>query len=835
MGQSVAGAGIIWIRSDRIQMMSEMAETSPKRERSLLPVELTSFIGRRREVAEVKALLSEARLVTLAGVGGVGKTRLALRIAADAERAFPDGVWLVELAVLDDPALLAQTVAETMELRGQSGRTPADVLVEHLRDRRALLVLDNCGHLLDECANLSELLLRAAPGLRILATSRQALGIDGEQLLAVQPLSLPPATGRRLGTRAIAQFDAVRLFVERARAVLPGFELTDANRDAVEGICRRLDGIPLALELAAVRLRALSVDQLLDRLDDRFRLLTGGSRAVLPRHRTLRALIDWSYEQCGERERELWARISVFAGGLDLEAAEAVCSDDGAPESPGAIARADVLDLVIGLVDKSVLIREEHPAGVRYRLLETIREYGKQRLAASGLAGPLRRRHRDHYRDLAARASGRLFGAEQLVWFTRLEAEHANLRTALAYSFAEPGSHGEPGEAAVGLAMATDLLYHWVTSAHLAEGRRWLDHGLAACPRRDETRARALWADAWLAILQAETGAAAKMLEEARELGERLGQGSILGYVALLSGMMAMYRGDAEEAIGRYEEALARHRAAGDRPGIALTLIRLALANSFAGDTDRAVAFGEECVALCDAHGERGHKVYAMIALAVAARQRGDGQEAEEKAKQALRLAAPLHDWVGVGLAMELLAWVAADRGRHARAARLLGVLETVWETIGAPLAGYGYLVRYHDACVADTSEALGGGAYADAIRRGAGLNFEEAKAYALEERVAEPASNGSRLTPRETEIAGLVARGLTNKEIASSLVISQRTAEGHIEHILAKLGFTSRSQVAVWMGERDPGDDDRGDARRGGDDRGADGRGDGDDDRHGS
>ncbi len=803
-------------------MMSEMAETSPKREHSLLPVELTSFIGRRREVAEVKALLSEARLVTLAGVGGVGKTRLAMRIAADAGRTFPDGVWLVELAALDDPALLAQTVAEAMELLGQSERSPADALVEHLRDRRALLVLDNCGHLLDECANLCELLLRAAPGLRILATSLQALGVDGEQLLAVQPLSLPPATGRRLGTRAIAQFDAVRLFVERARAVLPGFELTDANRDAVEGICRRLDGIPLALELAAVRLRALSVDQLLDRLDDRFRLLTGGSRAVVPRHRTLRALIDWSYELCSERERELWARISVFSGGLDLEAAEAVCSDDG-PEGSGAIARADVLDLVIGLVDKSVLIREEHPAGVRYRLLETIRQYGRERLAASGQAGPFRRRHRDYFRDLAARARERLFDSEQLGHFIRLEAEHANLRTALAYSFAEPGSHGEPGDAAAGLTMATDLLYHWVTN-HLAEGRRWLDQGLAAYTRPDETRARALWAAAWVAILQAETGAAAKMLEEAGELGERLGQESILGHVALLSGMMAMYRGDAEAAIDRYEEALARHRAVGDLPGIALGLIRLSLANAFVGDTDRAVALGEECVALCDEHGESAHKVYALIALAVAARQRGEGPRADAAAKQALRLALPLEDWVGAGLAMELIAWIAADRWRYARAARLLGVLETVWETVGAPLAGYGYLLRYHEACVADTSTALGASAYADAVRRGAGLNPEEGTAYALEERVAEPAANGSRLTPRETEIAALVAKGLTNKEIASSLVISQRTAEGHIEHILTKLGFTSRAQVAAWMEEHHLGDDDEGDDGRG-DDQGADGR----------
>jgi predicted ATPase len=334
-----------------------------------LPAELTSFVGRRREIADVKRLLSRSRLVTLTGVGGVGKTRLAYRVTAEVRRAFPDGVWLAELAELEDPALLAETIAEVVGIQDHSARSALDALVGHLSERTALIVLDNCEHLLRECAVLADILLRSAPGVRILTTSREVLGITGEQMLAVPVLSLPSCGDGLLSNESFAQYDAVRLFAERAQAVLPDFAITTKNRAAVEAICRRLDGIPLAIELAAVRLRVLSVQQLLDRLDDRFRLLDCGSQTVLPRHRTLRALIDWSHSLCTRQERLLWARASVFSGSLDLEAAEAICAGEG-------IARDDVLDLVAAMVNKSVLLREEHPHGIRYRLLETMRQYG---------------------------------------------------------------------------------------------------------------------------------------------------------------------------------------------------------------------------------------------------------------------------------------------------------------------------------------------------------------------------------------------------------------------------------------------------------------------------
>ncbi|WP_243981835.1 LuxR C-terminal-related transcriptional regulator [Streptomyces sp. NEAU-YJ-81] len=759
-----------------------------------LPAEVTSFVGRRHEAAEVKEMLSASRLVTLTGVGGVGKTRLALRVADEARRAFPDGVWLAELAALDNPAMLAQGVTEALEIRDHSPRPALDVLVDHLRDRQALIVLDNCEHLLEECARLADRLLRAAPRLRLLATSRQALGTAGEQSLAVPTLGLPDLEGPRPTLATLARCDAIQLFTERAAAIVPGFQLTEDNRDAIELICRRLDGIPLGIEIAVVRLRALSVQQLLDRLDDRFRLLTTGSRTVLPRHQTLRALIDWSYELCTERERLLWARVSVFAGSLDLDAAEAVCSDEG-------IDREEILDLVTELVDKSVLLREEYRTAVRYRMLDTLRGYGRERLAAAGEEAVRLERHRDYYRGLAADARAALFGPAQVQWFARLQLEHANLRTALEGCLTEPGQTGR------GLEMAADLLYHWITSYYLGEGRRWLDQALALCTEPTGARARALWTDSWLAVIQSDTDAAAAMLEESRSIGTRLGLDPVLAYTALYSGMVAMYRGETRSAIALYEEAVTRHRATGDPVGLALALIRLSLAHSFIGDSPRAIALGEESLAVCDAYGEGWHRAYTMMALGMDVWRQGDTARAAALEKDSLTFNRSLDDPLGVAVNLEVLAWIAATDRDHTRAAGLLGALRTIWHAIGAPHSGYGHLVHYHEECEATVRRALGKAAFNAAFKRGARLSYAEALVYALEDELpSEETAVGGRpspLTPRESEIAQLVAQGLSNKEIASSLVIAQRTAEGHIEHILSKLGFTSRAQVAVWVAEQ--------------------------------
>ncbi|WP_433440572.1 ATP-binding protein [Nonomuraea sp. CA-141351] len=765
--------------------------TSAQTYASGLPAEVTSFIGRQHEVAAVKRLLAHARMVTLTGPGGVGKTRLALRVATHLRRAFPDGVWLVELAELDNPALLPQAVVAALNIQDHSAQPPMQVLTEHLREQRTLVVLDNCEHVLDESAVMAQTLLCSAPELRILATSRQPLGITSEQMFAVPTLPLPSRESRHGTPSSMA--DAVRLFADRAAAVRPGFTVTDENRDIVERICRRLDGLPLGIELAVVPLRALSVHQLLDRLDDLFRLLSAGSSTTASRHRTLRALIDWSHGLCTEQERLLWARLSVFTGSLDLEAAEAVCAGDG-------IARDEIIDLVIGLVEKSVLIREDHRYGVRYRLLDTIRQYGRERLVASGQEEELKRRYRDYYRQLSHEAQAQLFGPAQVKLLTRLRVEHPNLRTALEYCHAE--------HAGLCIDMASDLLYHWITSSHLSEGRNWLEQGLAHPVGPSEVRARALWACGRLAIIQGDEASAIGLLAESRTLGEQLGLQPVLGYVALYSGMVAIHQGDTASAVRSFEEAVTRHRAGGDPAGEVQALTWLSLAHSFLGDSERAVAAAEESIAICDAHGESWHRAYTMTALGIELWRQGDTRRATALEQESLRVFHALDDSVGIGVTIEVLAWIAASQEEHARTGELLGILRNVWEAIGAPLLGFGHLIRHHDECEVRTRRVLGEQAFRTAVKRGARRSPVEALAYALMEEAPSPgrsdgASLGSPLTPREMEIARLIARGMKNKEIAAALVIAQRTVEGHAEHILRKLGFTSRTQIVGWVAEQ--------------------------------
>ncbi|WP_246090983.1 ATP-binding protein [Nonomuraea deserti] len=764
---------------------------------SRLPVEVTSFVGRRREVAEVRRVLGAARVVTLTGVGGVGKSRLALRVAAEARPAFRDGVFLVELAGLESPQLLPRALVSALEIRDQSARPPMDTLIERLLDQQILVVLDNCEHLLDECALVAQTMVRSIAGLRILATSRQALGIAGEQVLTVPTLSLPEPdpSGPRAGSVSTHP-DAVRLFADRAMAVLPGFTVTESNREVIERICRHLDGIPLGIELAAVRLRSLSIEQLMARLDNRFQLLTAGKRTAMPRQQTLRALIDWSHSLCTEKEQLLWARASVFAGGLDLEAAEAVCSGDG-------IDRDEVIDLVAGLIDKSVLVRDDRSPAVptvRYRLLETIRQYGRERLAAMGQEAALRRRHRDYFRGLAAGYRANVFGPSLVTWSARLRAHHANLRRALEYCFADPQ------EAPTGLAMAADLFHQWAAGAYLGEGCEWLDRGLAAAPEPDEVYARALWSRAWLAIIQADVDSAETMLREAGAIGARLGDESVQAYAALCSGMIRMYRGDPEPAVTCYERAGALHRAVGDHMGLALSLVWTCLARSLRGDSARALSAGERCIALCDTHGERWVRSYAHMALGVESCRHGDTRRAAAYAKESLRFQRTIDDLLGVRFNMEVLVWIAASEGRHERAAVLLGALRTVRRMIDVMPLEYVYVLRHYDDSEARIREALDEAKFEEAVRRGSRLSYDEALAYALEEHASRAGRTASAqpLTRREMEIARLVARGMSNKEIAATLVIAQRTAEGHVEHILTKLGFTSRTQIAVWVTDQE-------------------------------
>lgn len=768
-----------------------------------LPAEFTSFVGRRRELGEVRRLMGETRLLTLVGVGGVGKTRLGLRAAAEVRRAFTGGVWLVELAPLTDGALLARTVASALGLRDIPAPVVTTALAEHLADRQVLVVLDNCEHLLQPCADLVGELLRRAPGVRVLATSRQPLGVEGERVLPVAPLAVPPApapderapdvAGEADGTPC----EAVQLFEERAAAAVPGFGVTVGNREVVLRVCRRLDGIPLAIELAAVRLRALTVEELLGRLDDRFALLTTGNRAALARQQTLRAAIDWSYELCAPRERVLWARMSVFAGDCDLRAAEQVCAGD-------AIAPEDVFDLVADLVDKSILTRQAQPAPMtRYRLLETLREYGLERLADSRSEVRLRERHFAFYKALAARAEAEFSGPAQTSWHGSLGREFANLRSALDFCLASPA------RASDGLALAASLKDYWM-GLSLSEARHWLDRGLASHREPDAVRLKGLWVGAWVAGLQGDADAAAAMSQEARSLARSLGDLEALAHVARVSGIAALYRGDSEGARRFLEEALRGHRAAADQGAVVLTLFYLGLEASWRGD-DEAEAFCRESIDICDQRQMNWSKSYILWLAGYEKWRRGSLVEAAALLQESLLLQRPIGDRRGYALCTEVLAWVTTAMGRLERGAHLLGCARSLWGWTHTSLDGLVHLIGFHNDCEARLLRELGDGRFRVAFDRGKAGTAEESVGYALEEPVddgsiADPGSNEygpSPLTRREAEIAELVADGLSNRDIAARLVISPRTVEAHVEHILAKLAFTSRTQVAAWVVER--------------------------------
>ncbi len=766
-----------------------------RREMGNLPAEMTSFVGRRKELTEAKRLLTAGRMVTFTGPGGVGKTRLSLRVAAEMSRTFPDGAWMVDLAPLGAGELLAETVAGTLGCPNQGGLS---ALADYLQNKRLLMVLDNCEHLVAECAALSTKLLEMAPDLRILATSRQALHVSGEHLLEVPPLSVPDA-GEDASPEAEVTSEAVNLFADRVAAILPGFTVSAGNSLAVTRLCRRLDGIPLAIELAAVPMRALSVEQILDRLDDRFRLLTKGSRVGVPRQQTLRALVDWSHDLCSPQERLLWERLSVFSGGCDLEAAEHVCSGDG-------IAAEIVLDVVTELVDKSILLRKEHDSGVRYEMLETLRQYGWERLVESGQETTRRQRHRDWCRDLAARAEAEWFGERQMDWLVRIRPEQANVRAALEFCLSEPG------EAWAALEIAGAMWSHRLSWSSPSEGHHWLEQALKLEPAPSVARAKALWVEAWLLLLRGDTIAAKPLLEESCMLAERLGDQAQLAGVVHITGFAALLAGDLPQAFTLLEEALARHRALG-RPGQSwVALFQLAMA-AVLNDDPRAAALCQEALDLCRQEKAEWSLSYALWIAGLERWRRGDPSTGVNMLRDSVRLKLLCNDHLGMAQCLEGLAWIAADHKPDKRAAELLGAANMVWRSIGTSLPGLGHLAPSHDRCEDRLRRSLGDEAFTTAFGRGSELTLDRAVAFALDEKSAKETGRAqarsdvaSVLTRREREIAKLVAQGLSNKQIAETLVIAQRTAEGHVENILSKLSFNSRSQIAKAWGSQQAG-----------------------------
>ncbi|MCP2242686.1 ATP-binding protein [Lentzea aerocolonigenes] len=762
-----------------------------------LPAEATSFVDRRKEISEARQALSTTRLLTLTGVGGVGKTRLAVRVAAGMRRAFTDGVWLVELAALQDHTLLDQTVADTIGLRDRSARSPREAVVDHLHDKQLLLVLDNCEHLAGGCAELSVDLLTAVPGLRILATSRHALGISAEHVLAVPPLPLPDPENPPQPGKLVSN-EAIRLFAERATPVRPGFTVNTHNHATLARICHQLDGLPLAIELAAAWLRVLSLEQILHRLDNRFQFLRGSSHAVLPRHQTLRAVVDWSYELCTPPEQILWARVSVFADGFDLDAAEAVCAGDG-------IDPHQVLDLVAGLVDKSILIREdqEHSPQARYRLLDTIRHYGQEVLRAAGQEMVLCQRHRDYYLNLAERGEARWFGPDQLQIAARLRSEHANLRLALEFCLSTPG------ESRTGLHLAGILYFYWLSCGLSAEGRHWLDRALSLDTEPTGERATALSVNAHLAVIQGDIAGLATMAQESRDLAEQLGDEATLAYATANLGAAAWQEGDPERSPALFENALARFEATGELTTTLIIAYNTSTMALYSEDLARATEVCRRSLELCERHGEQWARASTLHVLANIEWRHGELTRASTHAKDSLRITHAFNDTIGTAVVVELLAWIAGVVGENDRAAVLLGAAHRIWALVGGeslPQTSPYWNVP-HKACEQRVRQALGDRAFQAAFDRGAGFGPDQTVAYALGEKptTATPAAAvtahaGTQLTRRERQVAELVAKGLTNKEIAAQLVITRRTAEGHVASILSKLGFSTRTHLSAWI-----------------------------------
>lgn len=684
-----------------------------------LPRQLTSFIGREREIAEVKGLLTAASLVTLTGAGGSGKTRLAVQVAAEVLDEYTDGVWVVELAALSNPDLVPQAVAAALGVPEQPGRAVRDTLTDALRPKTLLLILDNCEHLLAACADLAGLLLRAARGVRILATSREPLDVQGETVRRVPSLALP-ASREGLSAEQLTRYEAARLFVERAVLAQPEFAVTARNAAAVAQIVIRLDGIPLAIELAATRVKVLTVEQIAARLDDRFRLLTGGSRSSLPRHQTLRAAMDWSYELLAPPERTMLRRLAVFVGGWTLEAAESICA--GRP-----ITRQQVLDLLTELADKSLVIVEADRDEARYRLAETVRQYALDRLLESREAARLRRLHRDWYLALVEHGEPMFGGPGEADWTKRLELEHDNLRAALGWSLEEPDG------VEVALRLAAALGQFWHVHSHYTEGRQWLARALARSSGIvSRARGYALQRAAILAWRQGDYAQATALNEGALSVFEELGDTLGLGRAYMQRGLVDIRQDNFAAAAAAFEEALTLARRCGSKWLTALVLAQLAAVARYEGHFDRAWALCEESVTLFRQVRTKGHIAYALRLAGHVARGRSDLPRAVGLYKESLGLYPEVENkWVA-SEGLEGLALVAALLQDHERAARLFAKAEAVRDTLGLPLSTPDR--HEHTKHRGVVHAALGDEAFAVAWAEGRAMSLEQAIEYAVKD-----------------------------------------------------------------------------------------------------
>jgi non-specific serine/threonine protein kinase len=724
-----------------------------------LPQQLTSFIGREKEIAQIKELLGTTRLLTFIGAGGCGKTRLATQVAGDLLESYSDGIWLVELAALAEPGLVPQTVANVLGLKEQQGRSQTQTISEYLASRHLLLVLDNAEHLLAACAQLTDVVLRQCAQVVILVTSRERLGIAGELTYRVPSLSVPDPN-RDATPQELSAYESARLFIERARLQRPHFAVTAQNAAALASVCARLDGIPLAIELAAPRVRSMSIEEVNRRLDQRFGLLTGGSRTALPRHRTLRAMIDWSYDLLSDAEQALLCRLSVFSGGWTLDAAEQVCVGEG-------VDNVQVVDLLTSLADKNLVVADEQDGATRYGLLETVRHYAMEHLREHDREAPWRGRHLMYFLALAEEAEPQLTGSEQQAWLDRLQAEHENLRSALVWSSATTG------DASLGLRLAAALWRFWWLRGYLSEGRTLLVGRLASATgtRSLAARSMALNGAGILAWQQGDYPASRALQEESlairRELGDRRAIASSLNCLGIVVseqgdhcaarafheeslaisrelgdrhetanalsnlGNVAQYWSDSAAARVLHEESLAIRRELGHRWGVAASLTNLAVVARDQGDYANARALSEESLAICRELGERQGTAGCLGEIGLILCDQGDYPAAQALLKESLTIFLELGDQRNIAEALEGLAY-AFWLDRSGRAALLWGAAERLREAIGAPLKPNDRLRAEHQ--VAAARSALGDDVVFDlAWQEGRAMNLEQAVQYALD------------------------------------------------------------------------------------------------------
>ena len=737
-------------------------------------------------------MLRSTRLLTLTGIGGAGKTRLALRLAAAVVADYPEGVWLVSLGPVLEERMLSQAIASVLDVRERSRESLEASLFRHLHDRQALLILDGCEHLVDACARLVELMLGSSPELTVLTTSQEALRVPGELIWRVPSLSLPVNDGEA-GIDPLIDSEAVRLFVERAVLVQLGFSLNQQNGPVIARICRRLDGLPLAIELAAAQIRLMPPNELEVRLEDRFRLLTGGSRTALARHQTLRATVDWSYLRLDPAEQALFRRLAVFAGSFDLEAVEAVCG--GTPVPP------DVLGCLSRLVDRSMVGVQDSPGALgRYQLLETLRQYGQERLADSGDEN-VRRRHSEHYGALAQRASDGRVGASQSASLAGLEPDQDNLRAALTWAL------GNDRDLALRLAAALSPP-NWHLRGSLIERHEWLAAATAAISVPSPILARALTHGGWIAFWQGDYERSRALAKEGLTIARDLGAASETALaVNLLGVLFHVADEDLEAARPCFSEAYDIRLKLKDHRGIASTLNNLALIEYDAGAYETAESLGHQALDQVDALGDRLVRGILLDTLARVVLDRGKRDEARRFHSESLALAQELGDKAEMIDALDGLARVAVAEGDPARALTIAGAAHGLHDRIGyeTPMPWRRRLQRSIDSARA----GLGPEAASAAWERGTRLRERDAVLLALETPAtmqgAPERGVPSTLTAREREIAALIAEGLSNKQIATRLQISQRTVDAHVEHIRTKLDVHSRVQIAAWANQHGP------------------------------